>query len=77
MREDSAYHDVERLAVRVGSRLIRLTLITADVCTCHAEMGATRYTFRTAHEFALFMQNHGLALRECNESSSSESDGEN
>ena len=68
MREDIAYNDVERLAVRVGSRLIRLTLITADVCTCHAEIGATRYMFRTAHEFALFMQNHGA--RECNESDS-------
>ena len=62
MREDSVYSDVERLAVRVGSRLIRLTLITADVCTCRAEVGSTRHTFQTAHEFALFMQNHGVTL---------------
>ncbi len=61
-REDTPYDTVERLTMRVGSRIFRLTLITADVCTCHAEVGNVRHSFRTAHEFANFMQEQGATL---------------
>ena len=61
-REDVPYDAVERLVIRLGPRLFRLTLITADVCTCYVDNGSLRQSFQTAHEFANFMQINGATL---------------
>ncbi len=71
--EKTPYETVERLQMRVGSKKVRLTLITADVCTCHAEVDNTRQSFFTAHEFAIFMEGLGATFCETSGSDTDES----
>jgi len=62
--EETPFETVERLQMRIGSKKVRLTLITADVCTCHAEINSVRRSFFTAHEFALYMESLGATFDE-------------
>ena len=55
-REDVPYDAVERLVIRLGPRLFRLTLITADVCTCYVDSCALLTVVPD------FMQMHGATL---------------
>ena len=71
--EETPYDTVERLQMRIGSKRIRLTLITADVCTCHAEMDNVRRSFFTSHEFALFMEGLGATMYDSSGSDTDES----
>jgi hypothetical protein len=69
--EETPYDTVERLQMRIGSKKVRLTLITADVCTCHAEIDSVRRSFFTAHEFALYMENLGATFYETSDTDES------
>ena len=75
--DSSDLESVSHRLLRVGSARYRITLITADVCTCfverwHGHRVHAPMSFRTAHEFADFLltldlsseNDHFEALRE-------------